>query len=88
MDILVATSQGAGLAVACGLAALLPLGVLAVAALLGWVPSSLTFADSTPPAKYRRSSVRETRYRDKPPLQFQPASSSSTPSPAPWWGVC
>lgn len=48
MDILVALSQGAGLAVACGLAALLPLGVLAVAVLLGWAPGSLDLADGTP----------------------------------------
>lgn len=48
MDILVALSQGAGLAVACGLAALLPLGVLAVAVLLGWAPGALAIADGTP----------------------------------------
>ena len=48
MDLLVAISQGAGLAVACGLAALLPLGVLAVAVLLGWAPGALSFADGTP----------------------------------------
>ena len=41
MDLLFAISQGAGLAVACGLAALLPLGVLAVAALVGWTPGAL-----------------------------------------------
>ncbi len=45
MDLLVALSQGAGLAVACGIVALLPLGVLAVAALLGWVPGAVPFAD-------------------------------------------
>jgi hypothetical protein len=48
MDILVALGQGAGLAVACGLAALLPLGVLAVAVLLGWTPGALALADGTP----------------------------------------
>lgn len=48
MDILVALGQGAGLAVACGLAALLPLGVLAVAALLGWAPGSIALVDGTP----------------------------------------
>ena len=48
MDLLFAISQGAGLAVACGLAAFLPLGVLAVAALLGWAPGVLSFADGTP----------------------------------------
>ena len=48
MDLLVAISQGAGLAVACGLAAILPLGVLAVAVLLGWAPGALSFADGTP----------------------------------------
>ncbi|MGI9117852.1 MAG: hypothetical protein ACR2JV_09515 [Gaiellales bacterium] len=46
MDILFAVSQGAGLAVACGLAAVLPLGVLAVAAILGWTPGALAFADT------------------------------------------
>ena len=48
MDLLFAISQGAGLAVACGLAAILPLGVLAVAALLGWTPGALAFADGSP----------------------------------------
>lgn len=45
MEILVVLSQGAGLAVACGIVALLPLGVLAIAALLGWAPGALPFAD-------------------------------------------
>jgi hypothetical protein len=44
MDLLFAVSQGAGLAVACGLVAILPLGVLAVAAILGWAPGALAFA--------------------------------------------
>jgi len=48
MDIVIALSQGAGLAVACGLAALLPLGVLATAALLGWLPGSVAIASETP----------------------------------------
>lgn len=48
MDNLVAISQGFGLAVACGLAAVLPLGVLAFAALLGWLPGSVALAAETP----------------------------------------
>ena len=44
MDLLIAASQGAGLAVACGLVAILPLGVLAIAALAGWTPGALSFA--------------------------------------------
>lgn len=44
MDLLIAIGQGAGLAVACGLAAVLPLGVLAIAAALGWAPGALAFA--------------------------------------------
>ena len=44
MDLLIAASQGAGLAVACGLVAILPLGVLALAALAGWTPGALGFA--------------------------------------------
>ena len=44
MDILISVSQGAGLAVACGLAAVLPLGVLAIAAIIGWTPGALDFA--------------------------------------------
>ncbi len=48
MDILVALSQGAGLAVACGLVALLPLGVLALAGLIGWLPGGLSLAAETP----------------------------------------
>jgi hypothetical protein len=48
MDIAIAFGQGAGLAAACGLAALLPLGVLAVAALLGWTPGSLPLVAETP----------------------------------------
>ena len=47
MDILFAASQGAGLAVACGLAAVLPLGVLAIAAILGWTPGALSFASES-----------------------------------------
>ena len=47
MDILVALSQGTGLAVACGIIALLPLGVLAAAAVVGWAPGALAFADDT-----------------------------------------
>ena len=47
MEILISVSQGAGLAVACGLAAFLPLGILAVAALIGWVPGALTFASES-----------------------------------------
>ncbi|MEI7438316.1 MAG: hypothetical protein WCK20_01440 [Thermoleophilia bacterium] len=48
MDNLVAISQSFGLAVACGLAAVLPLGVLAVAALLGWRPGSVAIAAESP----------------------------------------
>ena len=48
MDNLVAISQGFGLAVACGLAAVLPLGILAAAALLGWLPGSIAVAAETP----------------------------------------
>jgi hypothetical protein len=44
MDLLIAVSHGAGLAVACGLVAILPLGVLALAALAGWTPGALSFA--------------------------------------------
>ena len=47
MDILISVSQGAGLAVACGLAAVLPLGVLAIAAIIGWTPGALTFASES-----------------------------------------
>lgn len=45
MDIAIAAGQGAGLAIAAGLAAFLPLGVLAVVALLGWAPGALTVVD-------------------------------------------
>lgn len=48
MDVAVAISQGVGLAVACGLAALLPLGVLAVAALIGWTPGALGIIAGAP----------------------------------------
>lgn len=47
MEILISVSQGAGLAVACGLAAILPLGVLAIAAIIGWTPGALAFASET-----------------------------------------
>ena len=47
MEILISVSQGAGLAVACGLAAILPLGVLAIAAIVGWTPGALGFASET-----------------------------------------
>ncbi len=42
MQTAIAIGQGAGLAVACGLVALLPLGIGAVAALLGLLPGALT----------------------------------------------
>lgn len=45
MEIAIGIGQGAGLAIACGLAALLPLGVLALAALLGWTPATLALVD-------------------------------------------
>ena len=48
MEILIAIGQGAGLAAACGLAAILPIGVLALAALLGWTPGGLAFAAEAP----------------------------------------
>ena len=47
MDILISVSQGAGLAIACGLAAVLPIGVLAIAAILGWTPGALAFASES-----------------------------------------
>lgn len=47
MEILISVSQGAGLAVACGLAAVLPLGILALAALIGWTPGALAFASES-----------------------------------------
>lgn len=45
MDFAIAIGQGAGLAVACGLAAFLPLGVLALAAWLGWTPGAISVVD-------------------------------------------
>jgi hypothetical protein len=47
MDLLLSASQGAGLAVACGLAAVLPLGVLALVAIVGWTPGALPFASDS-----------------------------------------
>jgi hypothetical protein len=48
MDALIAIGQGAGLAVACGLAAFLPLGLGALAAVLGLLPGRLGVYDDTP----------------------------------------
>lgn len=45
MEIAIGISQGVGLAIACGLAAFLPFGILAIAALLGWAPGSLALVD-------------------------------------------
>lgn len=42
MDTTIAIGQGAGLALACGLVSLLPLGIGAIAALLGLLPGALT----------------------------------------------
>jgi iron complex transport system permease protein len=47
MDVAIAVGQGLGLAVACGLAAFLPLGVGAVAAILGLLPGALAVFDDT-----------------------------------------
>ena len=48
MDVAISIGQGAGLAVACGLVALLPLVVAALAALAGILPGALTAADDGP----------------------------------------
>jgi hypothetical protein len=48
VDLAIAIGQGAGLAVACGLVALLPLAVAALAALAGLLPGALPAADDPP----------------------------------------
>jgi len=50
MDLAIALGQAAGLAVACGLVAFLPLAVGAVAAILGFLPGALGVYDDTPVA--------------------------------------
>jgi hypothetical protein len=48
MNATIAIGQGVGLAVACGLVALLPLGIGALAALVGLLPGALGAYDDTP----------------------------------------